>query len=75
MEIGQNWPKIESCPRQNTKFQQALLITLGVADQKPEGGGAKSPSPRKIGLTNADFSLVYEIFNVDIFSTFSQDIF
>ena len=28
-----------------TKFQQPLLITLGVADEKPEGGEAK-----KIGL-------------------------
>ena len=27
-----------------TKFQQPLLITLGVADEKPEGG-AKSPPP------------------------------
>ena len=24
-----------------TKFQQPLLITLGVADEKPEGGGGK----------------------------------
>ena len=34
-----------------TKFQQPLLITLGVADEKPEG--AKSPTPpppRNIGL-------------------------
>ena len=26
-----------------TKFQQPLLITLGVADEKPEGGGGKKP--------------------------------
>ena len=31
------------------KFQQPLLITLGVADEKPEGG-PKSPPPRDIGL-------------------------
>ena len=24
-----------------TKFQQPLLFTLGVADEKPEGGGGK----------------------------------
>ena len=28
-----------------TKFQQPLLITLGVADEKPEGGGKKPPLP------------------------------
>ena len=27
-----------------TKFQQPLLITLRVADEKPEGGGKKPPS-------------------------------
>ena len=32
-----------------TKFQQPLLITLGVEDEKPEGG-PKSPPPRDIGL-------------------------
>ena len=32
-----------------TKFWQPLLITLGVADEKSEGRGAKSP-PRDIGL-------------------------
>ena len=32
-----------------TKFQQALLITLGVADEKPEGG-QKAPPPRDIGF-------------------------
>ena len=31
------------------KFQQPLLITLGVADEKPEGGGGKKP-PRKTEL-------------------------
>ena len=31
-----------------TKFQQPVLITLGVADEKPEGG--KKPPPRDIGL-------------------------
>ena len=33
-----------------TKFQQPLLITLGVADEKPEGG-QKAPPRREIGLT------------------------
>ena len=32
-----------------TKFQQPLLITLGAADEKPEGG-QKAPPPRDIGL-------------------------
>ena len=31
-----------------TKFQQPLLITLGVADKKPERGGKRPP--RDIGL-------------------------
>ena len=31
------------------KFHQALLITLGVADEKPEGGGQID---RKIGLSS-----------------------
>ena len=35
-----------------TKFQQPLLITLGVEDEKPEGGRKPSPPPpRKIGLS------------------------
>ena len=29
-----------------TKFQQSLPITLGVADEKPEGGGQKAPLAR-----------------------------
>ena len=33
-----------------TKFQQPLLITLGVADEKPEGGQKEPPPPRDIGL-------------------------
>ena len=33
-----------------TKFQQPLLITLGVADEKPEEG-QKAPPPRDIGLS------------------------
>ena len=33
------------------KFQQPLLVTLGVADEKPEGRGAKSPPPSDIGLS------------------------
>ena len=33
-----------------TKFQQPLLITLGVADEKPEGC-QKAPPPRDIGLS------------------------
>ena len=33
-----------------TKFQQPLQITLGVADEKSEGGRQKAPSPRDIGL-------------------------
>ena len=33
-----------------TTLHQPLLITLGVADEKPEGGGAKSPPARDIGL-------------------------
>ena len=32
-----------------TKFQQPLPITLGVADEKPEGG-QKAPSLHDIGL-------------------------
>ena len=32
-----------------TTFQQPLLITPGVADEKPEGG-KKAPLPRNIGL-------------------------
>ena len=31
-----------------TKFQQPLLIALGIADENPEG--AKRPPPRDIGL-------------------------
>ena len=33
-----------------TKFQQPLLITLGVADEKPEGGQKAPSPPRDIGL-------------------------
>ena len=39
-----------------TKFQQPLLITLGVADEKPEGG-QKAPPPRDIGLSLSVFCL------------------
>ena len=38
-----------------TKFQQPLLITLGVADEKPEGG-QKAPPPRDIGLKTGERS-------------------
>ena len=41
------------------KFQQPLLITLGVADEKPEGGGKKTPPPRKIGLTQRHLNVKY----------------
>ena len=37
-----------------TKFQQPLLITLRVADEKPERGGGKKPPPRGIGLIGAN---------------------
>ena len=37
-------------PLKVAKFQQPLLITLGVADEKPEGGPKKPPPPRDIGL-------------------------
>ena len=35
-----------------TKFQQPLLITLGVADEKPEGAKKPPPPPRDIGLSS-----------------------
>ena len=41
-----------------TKFQQPLPITLGVADEKPEGGQKAPPPPRDIGLINNDYSKV-----------------
>ena len=33
-----------------TKFQQPLLITLGIVDEKPERGEQKAPPPGDIGL-------------------------
>ena len=39
-----------------TKFQQPLPITLGVADEKPEGG-AKSPPPQEEVRVDSPFSL------------------
>ena len=33
-----------------TKFQQPLLISVGVADEKSEGGGGQKP-PHDIGLS------------------------
>ena len=38
-----------------TKFQQPLLITLGVADEKPEGEPKSPPPPRDIGLNQENF--------------------
>ena len=35
---------------QVTKFQQPLLITLGVADEKPERAKSPPSPPRDIGL-------------------------
>ena len=37
-----------------TKFQQPLLITLGVADKKPEGG-KKPPFPAEDRVKNVSF--------------------
>ena len=37
-DVSCNWTNV-------AKFQQPLLITLGVADEKPEGGGGQKASP------------------------------
>ena len=44
-----------------TKFQQPLLITLGVADEKPEGGGKKPPLPRDIGLSSVNLNVTRSV--------------
>ena len=46
-------------PKDVFKFQQPLLITLGVADEKLERG-QKAP-PREIGLTNVCSSIPHII--------------